>query len=67
MNTLKQFILPVLICAGLYAVGLCAGSIWIPFSDFSGNEIVFMRAVRLAAAFVAGGGLALSGLVFQAI
>ena len=66
-NLLKQAVLPALVCAALFAAGLCAGSVWIPFSDFGGNEIVSMRAVRLWAAFAAGGSLALSGLVFQAI
>ena len=64
MKSALYFLLAVLI----FSFGLSAGGEWIGFQDFSSERIIVeMRAMRLAAAFVTGGALALSGLIFQAI
>ena len=64
MKAALYFLLAVLI----FSFGLSAGGEWIGFQDFSSERIIVeMRAMRLAAAFVTGGALALSGLIFQAI
>jgi len=59
----------IFVAAGLFVLGLCAGSEWIAPWKFFGDEqmLVELRAMRMLAALVAGGALALSGAVFQVV
>ena len=64
--TLQRFLFPAVLLPVLVASGLllpCIGQTFQPF----GTEIYWLRFHRTALALVAGGGLALAGLVFQAM
>ena len=74
----KEFIhicLPLLLAPVLLLLGVCAGAFWIPPMEiFQFDEIgvridpvADLRLIRRLAAFVVGGSLALSGMVFQAV
>ena len=63
-----------LFCAVLiFAAGLACGAIPLPWNEiFSGGDdtgllLLKLRAIRMSAAFTAGGALALAGLLFQAV
>ena len=67
--------LPLILLPVLLVLGLCGGAYWIsplelrPFSgaDTALDPVLALRLNRMAAAFVVGASLSLSGLVFQAV
>ena len=67
--------LPLILLPLLLVLGLCGGAYWIPpleLRSFFGtgtepDPVLVLRLNRMAAAFVVGASLSLSGLVFQAV
>ena len=63
-------LLPLVAVATLILLGLCGGSRWLSPGEFllegSLHPVLELRLVRVLAAVVVGGSLALSGMVFQA-
>jgi len=71
MAFLRKDLFLGLVVIGLFVLGVCAGSEWIsPWRFIVQGEvdpIVELRAMRMLAALVAGGALALSGATFQVV
>ncbi len=68
---MKSNLLILFILALLVLLALCGGSGWLPPHEFRSegewSPFFELRLIRVTAALVVGGSLALSGLVFQAI
>jgi iron complex transport system permease protein len=62
-------IFAVLLCllVAACAVSLLAGASWVPLSALRASQIVRMRIVRTLLGIVAGAGLSVSGVIFQAL
>ncbi|MBO4632664.1 MAG: iron ABC transporter permease [Lentisphaeria bacterium] len=63
--------LPMVLLPVLLILGICAGSFWVPVSEWRQetglNPVVELRLIRMLAALITGASLGLSGLVFQAV
>jgi iron complex transport system permease protein len=64
--TLRQFLFPVVLLLVLVASGILLPCVGQTFHS-PGTEIYWLRFHRTALALIAGGGLAIAGLVFQAM
>ena len=66
LSRLPAALLPVLLI-----LGICAGSFWVPVSEWRQetglNPVAELRLIRMLAALIVGSSLGLSGLVFQAV
>ena len=62
------------ICGGLLvgllaacAISVFAGAVWVPVAEMLHSGIIHLRVARILLAIVAGAGLSVSGVVFQAL
>jgi iron complex transport system permease protein len=60
---------PMLLAAlvGACALSLFAGAVYVPFGEMFGSGIIQLRLARIALAIVAGAGLSVAGVIFQAL
>ena len=67
---MKKILILIVILAAVIILGMVSGSVKIPLSDLFLQEnraIIFLRFLRIFTAVIAGAGLAVSGVVLQAI
>jgi iron complex transport system permease protein len=61
------FVVLLILLLGACALSLFAGPSWVPLSEIAESPIVRMRIARILLAIIAGAGLAVSGVIFQAL
>ena len=61
------FVVLLILLLGACALSLFAGPSWVPISEITESSIVRMRIARILLGIIAGAGLAVSGVIFQAL
>ena len=61
------FVILFSLLIGACALSLLAGPSWVPLSEMSASPIVRMRVARILLGIIAGAGLSVSGVIFQAL
>ncbi|MGO8705346.1 MAG: FecCD family ABC transporter permease [Candidatus Brocadiia bacterium] len=62
-----MFVILLALLAGACALSLLAGPSWVPLSEMPESNIVRMRIARILLGIIAGAGLSVSGVIFQAL